>query len=362
MKILFLLRSSILNNVGGAEVQANYLAQALSENGHEVHYLFDSNEKHDYGGDILYHNLKDRGNSFSWMNFRSIKGYIDRIQPDIIYQRCRSAYTGIAAYYSRSSSVKMVLSVASLSDCERNSVNFGKNIFNLSLKEYLGRYGVKNVDCIIVQSKEQKKLIETNFNRNSIQVNNGHPVPEPPFNKSTPPIVSWISNIKEWKQPEVFIRLAKDLHDTDVQFVFAGRMGNSQYQNKIMRLTDKMENIQYLGPLSFDGANDLLARSSIFINTSLRREGFPNTYIQAWMRETPVVTLNFDPDDLLKIEKIGFHSSRYKQFVDDVRFLLVNKKERHLMGKRARQYAINNHDHNKIWRRHREILENLIDR
>ena len=125
------------------------------------------------------------------------------------------------------------------------------------------------------------------------------------------------------------------------------------------KITKKLPNLRYLGEISFEETNILLSKSSIFINTSLELEGFPNTYIQAWMRETPVIALNFDPDNLIKKNKIGFHSGTFQQMVKDVRYLIKNDNIRNEMGKRARQYAIENHNIKRIGERYIEIFERL---
>jgi hypothetical protein len=44
-----------------------------------------------------------------------------------------------------------------------------------------------------------------------------------------------------------------------------------------------VQNLEYVGPVSLEEVNVWLARSSIFVNTSLPRQGFPNTFIQAWL-------------------------------------------------------------------------------
>ncbi len=76
------------------------------------------------------------------------------------------------------------------------------------------------------------------------------------------------------------------------------------------------------------------------------------------MRETQVVVLNCDPDDLIKTLKIGFHSGDFKQLVKHVRYLIKNEDVRIEMGKRAREYACKNHDIEKIGKRYLEVFSN----
>ncbi|MFX1296766.1 MAG: glycosyltransferase family 4 protein [Promethearchaeota archaeon] len=363
MRILFLLEHMRYTRMGGSEIQAYYLIEELKKTtSHEIHYAFNSNiDPKINDNKISYYCLHDYGKA-AWINLLPLRRLIKKVNPDIIYQRCRFGYTGIAANYAKNKSMKMVFHVASDRDCKKNQFLSIKGFPGI-ITEYMGRYGIKNVDLIIAQSRYQQKLIKQNFNLSSIFIPNGHPVPPLPFKKGNPPIVAWIANIKLWKQPEVFIKLARELQDTDARFVYAGRpstISKGKYQNMLISETKKLDNLTYLGEIPFEKTNELLARSSIFINTSLPREGFPNTYIQAWMRETPVVALLADPDGLNKEHQIGFHSCSFEQLVKDVRYLIENEDERKAMGSRARKYADENHDIKKIGERYVEALEELV--
>ena len=74
------------------------------------------------------------------------------------------------------------------------------------------------------------------------------------------------------------------------------------------------------------------------VNTS-DFEGFPNTFIEAWMRGVPVISLNVDPDNILERKKIGFHSRTYNKLCKQLTFLMNNESVRNEMGMRAYQYA-----------------------
>jgi len=362
MRILFLLRSSIHNRMGGAELQAHYISREFKERGHEVHFAFDSNKNLQIEDDgIIYHFLHDYGNSFCWLNYFSIGNLLNEIDPDIIYHRCRFAYTGIVANYAKKKSIKMVYHIALDNDCWKNKVPINKNYIPNLIKEYGGRYGIKNAYAIIAQSRQQQKWLKKNFNRNSILMPKLFPIPPQPFKKSIPPIVSWIANIKPVKQPEIFIKLAEKCQNLNAQFVYVGRLMKGERQKILIENTRKLSNLEYLGEIPFKKTNELLSESSIFVNTSLY-ESYPNTYIQAWLRETPVVALHHDPDNLLEKRKIGFQSSNFEQLVKDVRYLIENGNARREMGKRARKYAIETHNIEKIGKKYIKVFENLMER
>ena len=78
------------------------------------------------------------------------------------------------------------------------------------------------------------------------------------------------------------------------------------------------------------------------------------------MRETPVITLNCDPDNIIKNQRIGFHSGSFKQLIKDVRYLIENEDVRREMGEKARKYSIKNHDIVKIGKRYLEIFNMLV--
>ncbi|GAH87044.1 unnamed protein product, partial [marine sediment metagenome] len=225
---------------------------------------------------------------------------------------------------------------------------------------YFALYGIKNADLLIVQNQHQQQLLRKNFGRDSVIITNGHHVPPPPFKKADPPIISWVANIKTLKQPELFIKLAENCQDLNVRFLYAGRLTSGPYQKMLLEKTSKLSNLEYLGEIPFEETNDLLSKSSIFVNTSIT-EGFSNTYIQAWMRETPVVILNCNPDDVIKIHKLGFHSGSFQQLTEDIRYLIENEDARREMGKKAREYALKNHDIEKIGKKYFKVFERLVN-
>jgi glycosyltransferase involved in cell wall biosynthesis len=86
-------------------------------------------------------------------------------------------------------------------------------------------------------------------------------------------------------------------------------------------------------------------------------EGFPNTYIQSWLREVPVASLTVDPDNILVRNGIGFCSGSYNQLRNDVQKLLESPSLREKMGKKAREYALKNHD----MTRNASIMKGIFD-
>ena len=88
MKILILLRSSVLTSRGGAEVQAEFIRQACANAGHKVHSAFESKKPLQLHDDTAhYHVLPNWGRLRSYMNYSALNRLVRDLNPDIIYQR-----------------------------------------------------------------------------------------------------------------------------------------------------------------------------------------------------------------------------------------------------------------------------------
>ena len=373
-KICFILGNYFKYFKGGAELQAGFIARKLAEN-HRVHFIFinplkntGENKIPEIDDGIFLHSMKRYRKKifgrFFFINYRELLKLLNKIDPDIIYQRGSKPYLGIISRLWKKNNKRLVFGISMDTNCNKTGIlDLNQKIFQYPSKIIDGFFtitGLENANLIIAQTKFQQEQIGINFKKKSIVIPNGHHVPSAPFRKTDPITISWIANIKTWKQPEIFIKLAEKCKNLEARFVYAGRPTTGEYQKMLSRMTEKIPNLTYLGEIPFEKTNELLSQSSIFVNTSLKKEGFPNTYIQAWMRETPVVTLNFDPDDIIKKHKIGFHSGNFEQMVKDIRYLVENVDKRREFGKLARKYAVKNYDMDKIGKRYLEVFEELI--
>jgi len=332
---------------GGTEYQQFLIGSHLKKLGYKMFYLFIDN-----GDPVEYENyfelLKIRKRVFlrkilgKYFFIDAFKVYrlLKKVRPDVILIRSGFAYVGIAAKYSIGHECKMIWQVAAEKDVNPFEFEYRRSIiFDYIDKKFLA-FGIKKADYIIGQAEYQYDLIYRNYGRRcDFIIPNFHPIPQEKIEKYMPVKIVWIANFKELKQPEVFIKLADDFRNfNNLKFIMIGRPDASRWGKRIIAELNKRENIDYMGELSLNKVNDILRISHIFVNTS-RYEGFPNTFIQAWMRIVPVVSLNVDPDDIIKKNSIGFHSKNFEQMEKDIALLISNKKLREEMGKRAQKYS-----------------------
>lgn len=350
MRIAILTKQHCRDAFGGAEYRVHLIAQGLARLGHEVYYVCTSPDVREWSAEAV-HVIPIRTKTFSrklgrndFLYRSDIFKTLDRIRPDVIYQSVAGAFTGIAASYAKKNGCRMVWHVASEKDVRPQR----PTSIHTALFDYIdGRwteYGIRSCDIIIGQARYQDGLLDRHYGRHcDLIVGTPHPVPTEPIVKTGPVTVVWIANLKPLKQPELFLRLVGALGGChDVKFIMIGGPAWGRYQRRLDRAMTGLENFSYLRERPIGEVNQVLAGAHVLVNTS-RYEGFPNTFIQAWFRRVPVVSLNVDPDDVLKTNGLGFHSVTFEGLVRDVKRLTEDGALRESVGERAQAYALGHH-------------------
>lgn len=336
-------------SIGGAEVQLYLIALEFIKHNFEVHYI--TNDVSDFteieGIKLYPFTEKSQSIKKAYKNFKKIA---DSINPDLFYQRGRKLSTFFVGKYAAENKIPFIFSASMDIDCKQlkktqRLLESNRELINLlsipvKIQEDIRTLkGMRNADKVLAQSNKQKRLFEENLNINSTIVKNFHTFPGSDLKKANPPIVLWLATIKSWKQPEVFMKLSRELKHTHCHFILAGRMAEKKYRPLIESWEYESEKFKYIEQVDFDKSNELIGQASLFLNTSLMNEGFPNTFIQAWMRKTPTITLNFDPDNIIKKNNLGSHSGTKEQLIKDTEQLIDDKEERTKRGEQVFDFA-----------------------
>jgi len=353
-KICLLIPSHYSGANGGAEYQVMFVLDALCQtNNYDIHYLC-RRVAPDFAPRGYQIRKVGRANGLNrfglFIDAFNVYKALKEIAPHIIYQNVGCAYTGIAAMYAKKYGAKLIWHIASDNDVEPVAEPIFKHRLTKSLDRLFLNYGIRNADIIAGQTKHQSDLLRMNFGRKcNILIPVAHPFPEHEIKKSEKVIVLWVGNLKLLKQPEIFVRLAGEISRTNnVSFVMMGRpAGPEKWFNNLIEQILHVPNLEFLGEVSQDEVNRRLREGHILVNTS-RYEGFSNTFVQAWMRKVPVVSLSVDPDNILVRERIGFHSQTFKNLCNDVSRLIEDGVLRKKMGIRACRFARENHSVKKM--------------
>lgn len=352
-----------LDVMGGAQYQTMLLIQAVAATGRwDISYIARNVGKRAVSPED--HRLVKIHNPWNitgglYLDAGHVLRALRREAPDLIYHRGSTAYSGAVGRYARESGARVIWHVASDADVKPWSPTLSRNVIRKALEWRQFRSSLRNTDIIVTQTSDQARLLKRNYGLDHTEViYNFHPAPAEEIRKTDPPLVAWVGNFKPLKQPERFIAAAAALRDKcDARFVMVGvPQGSRKWMGELNRAIAATPNLEYRGGVSQEAVNELLAQASVLVNTSLY-EGFSNTFIQAWMRGVPVVSLLVDPDGLLSKGDIGFHSGTQERLEADILRLVRDRELRERMGRQAREHAARSHSLANVDR-----LVSLMDR
>jgi len=350
MKILIVSDTSVFDTLAGSEMQMRTLGDYLLKRGHSVVYYFreyfpDKPSCQIQQGATVYRNERPHGQILGALrDVDRLEEIVVKEAPDILYARSIHAVFPLQLASQRTA-VPFVYHVPMAISREFFGLlyqlkSMRKSII-LAIYCFFSRRALKYASMLLCISDEEVVVLKEVLGLEATTIYNMHPVPGSPTKKASPPLVVWINNIKLIKRPEFFIELASRCRSTGARFVMSGHIGNGRYDNRVHRQIEAARNLDYIGPTTLDEANALLAEATANVVTS-KSEGFGNGNIQGWLRETPTIT-TVDKDQVVSRHGIGFSVSNVDEMERKLRFLLDNPPKCAEMGRRAREYAIQNH-------------------
>lgn len=356
---------------GGAETQIWLLAMGFKQAGWDVHYVTDTKVDVQERGGIRLHTLSECP---SYKHYDCFRQTLRTIGPNVIYQRGRKSYTGLAARYASEHSVPMIFATSMDVDCQRNKqvsralrqprrfLRDLRRLPELYKQDRETLAGMSQASIVFTQTLEQQSALRKILGTKSVVIRNLHPVPpERDLQKKDSPVVLWLASVKQWKRPELFLKLAGAMTATDCRFVMAGRLADrDQYARLLRSYANGNGKFRYIEHVDLDESNRLIAEASIFVNTSRPFEGFPNTFVQSWLRRTIVVSLLVDPDGFLRSQNIGRRSGSIGTMITDIQELLEDEQVRLAMGERSREFAIHTFGFDRNFPRVESLVRELL--
>jgi glycosyltransferase involved in cell wall biosynthesis len=355
-----LLRKNNIGYFGGAEVQQVEIAKELSKRGYPITFITynEENEKIEEidGIKIIPVYSKDDVNKINFLTktliiWKNMK----KVNADIYIHRSGAA--GVVGLFCLLNGKKTITFIAS--DAKVAFERSNKNKTSIKLFTLIGSLlDIKLSNIVVVQNRYQQNVLKNRFRVNSLLIKNVINIPPTIEKKSKEKYVLWVGEIRPVKQADIFLRLAQEI--PKVKFILiGGKEYNSSFYKELQNYANNISNVDFLGFIPYHEIDKYFEQASLFVNTS-QIEGFPNTFLQAWVGYTPVVSLNVDPDGIISNNKLGFHSKTYGKMVEDVKTLLGDDKLREELGINGRKYVEEEHDINKIVIKYTELFGKLV--
>jgi glycosyltransferase involved in cell wall biosynthesis len=335
--LIFAHARGLSSNGGGAERQQWLLARALVANGWTVTVgvrdLLDFG-KHSSIDGVNFIGIGKSQILLSWYRFlRSEK-------PDWWYWRCAYHLWGPAVEIAKLTGVRTIFAAAFDMDVQvRRALILRPRWWPLYA------WGLMRSDRIFLQHGGQLSTLPAKWRAKAYIVPSIVDLSSTAKHHSErQKYVAWVGMLREPKRPDLLIEIARQI--PKIRFVICGgptaHRSSPGYGEQVIRNLQVLPNIEYLGQVSHEKAQQVIAEAAILLSTS-DGEGFPNTFLQAWSSGTPVVSLTIDPDRIISGNRLGAFSQSIERAVRDITNLMKSTNLRDDIALRAREYLGTTH-------------------
>lgn len=302
---------------GGGELQIALLAKALVKSGHEVviiDFLMQKDIITEDGIKVL--TVKGYNNDSKYFRFFSLipKLYsaLKAQNADIYYSQIREFRQLLPCMAARKVHGKFVLQLAS----DLDAMNIWMRLKYDYLTRFEGLYWflkvfltelifpalVRKADTVLVQHEGQKNILIKKGIK-SIIFNNLIELNEIPLvENAVRQDFSYVGALDKRKGFAEFFKLVEKAPFATFKVIGQPRDRTGfLYYEKLK----SFKNVTLFGSLSHTETMYHIFNSKALISTS-PMEGFPNIFIEAWACGIPVLSLSFDPGDIIKKVGLGF--------------------------------------------------------
>lgn len=263
--------------------------------------------------------------------------YFKKINADVYITSSASPEVGLLTLFCKIHKKKMIYRTASEWDCNGEYVN------RHGILGKLFEYGIKNASIVVTQSKDQQILLEKTYGLDSQVIKNSFSVSD---NKRTPEKknILWVSRCESWKNPGIFLELAIKLPNLSFIMICPKQKYQEELFENVKTEAAKIKNLTFIDFVPFEKIQRYFDEALIFIGTS-NFEGFPNTYLQACLGKTPIVSYKVNPDNFIQEYKTGyFADGDRKKLEDSTKKLMEDKNDWKEKSQNAFKYLKANHD------------------
>jgi glycosyltransferase involved in cell wall biosynthesis len=351
------------HGVGGAELQQTLLAKALAAQGYDVSMVVADYGQPDgavWDGIKTYKAYRPAAGipvlRFIHPRWTSLWAAMKRARADIYYTSCAGALLGQVVLFARLHGVQVVFRIASNSDCDPAAL-----LIRYWRDKRLYRYGLRRADLVLAQTPGQQQALLKNFRRESRVVasmtdTNGR---RPSFEERDISVL-WVGNIRALKRPELLLEAARKLPRLQFHIIGGPMPGSESLYEKVRDTASRIPNVRFHGPIPYQEVGDFYERARVFVGTS-EIEGFPNTYLQAWARGTPVVAF-LDPEQLIARHGMGRAVTSVTQMCAEIVALSDDRHAWEIASQRSREYMDNRFNLTRMTAPYIEALSNLYER
>lgn len=334
---------------GGAAVQTYGWIRGLSEAGQEIFIMTNTHQpgllKEEFKDTNLVP-LYDEKKGIRWIRWiyhrlPFIYKKIKQTKPDYLYQSVPGWASFLIGLICRQLNIKYILRISNdfLLD-DRFYHQFSKT------HRFFQTMGIKLCHCVLCQNEYQFNIIKNKYKKNNV-LKISNPIilnPDKISNDThSRKYIAWIGLFQYQKNMKLLFEIAGTLKNE--QFYIAGKEtpGLDKQSDYYFQKLKILPNVKFVGFLSRDQVLPYLSKAKFLLNTS-HYEGFSNTFLEAMIVKTPIITnKNVNPDSIISAHNLGIV---YTDLADlENQYLSLTPESYEKMSNNVLDYVLENHEY-----------------
>jgi glycosyltransferase involved in cell wall biosynthesis len=269
---------------------------------------------------------------------------------DIYFHEAASAGTFLVALFCKVHKKPFIYRTAHQDECDGTYLKqhyFAGRLFGA---------GLRWAKVVLTQNDNDRNNLLKTMHLDSIVVRGGHHMPEELGSERE--FALWVARSADFKRPQLFLDLAEKFPNDKFVMICSKALGDQNYDWLVAR-AKAIKNLEFLPQVPFEKMSDYFRRAKVFVCTS-QTEGFPNTYLHAWINAVAVLSLEVNPDGVFDKSACGICcNGDFGRLVESLRSVLTENRYMEL-GRNARKYAEEYHDIRKIAEEYKKLFSNIV--
>jgi glycosyltransferase involved in cell wall biosynthesis len=345
--------------MGGAEVQATKLAHALKAKGLRVAHIVypvpaprrvDAAtptlvERSDWQGSGARGQLAETG---------AIWRSLERADAEAYIVRGSGGHVVPAGAFCRARKRRFVFSSSSELDFDFARPDRNRRMLQIY------KASLRLASRLALQTEQQRELAVRSLPESDPVVIPSFAEPAPSADGSGEYFL-WADRLVEYKLPERYLELAEALPEARFRMVACTMSETAPgMAERVEAAARRLPNLELLPPRPRSQLLEEMRNAVAIVKTS-RVEGMPNTFLEAWARGVPVLSLNVDPDAKIASNDIGVAANGSMERLTEAAASLWRDRElRAAMGERARRFIEDVHSPDVVADRWVSLLQELM--
>jgi glycosyltransferase involved in cell wall biosynthesis len=224
------------------------------------------------------------------------------------------------------------------------------------------RYSIRHADRVVVQTSQQERLAAAVLPEIEPLVIPSFSQPAEP-STAEPEYFLWVNRLVEYKEPERMLELATAVPEASFRMVISPTSETPQWlEERVRRAGEELPNLEVLDSRPRAQLLEEVSRAAAVVTTS-RAEGMPNTFLEAWARGIPVLSLSVDPDARIADNDSGIVAGgSMERLAAGARTLWEDRDLRRRMGARGREFVRSTHSPDAVADRWVALVRELLGR